>query len=124
MMLLLAALLLIPLDGPIHVPLARIGLRMMAKDANEVREMERLAWEESRWRPMAVSPRGACGLWQVIPRWWGGTCRDYQARPVWSAYQAIRIKREMERRCGATWKVCYRYGPSHPVAERARRRGR
>ncbi|MCA1653748.1 MAG: lytic transglycosylase domain-containing protein [Sphingomicrobium sp.] len=39
--------------------------------------LEALVWKESRWRPNAVSPKGALGLTQLMP----GTARDLLVDP-------------------------------------------
>lgn len=46
--------------------------------------MAAITWRESRWRPWAMNPSGACGLAQFMPGTWSGTpqgkagmsCRD------------------------------------------------
>ena len=40
--------------------------------------LEALVWQESRWRPGAVSPKGAMGLTQLMP----GTARDLGVDPL------------------------------------------
>ena len=114
----------VPLHGEHHRVVARVALRVYARDAQEVQEMERLAQVESGWRPAAVSDRGACGLWQVRPSVWGSTCDVLRTRPIHSVALALHVKRRMEARCGRAWKVCYQYGPSHPRALRAVKGGK
>jgi len=109
----------VPLHGDEHRAVARAALRVYARDAREVQEMERLAQVESGWRPAAVSDKGACGLWQVRPSVWGTTCEALRTRPLHSVALALTVKRRMEARCGRAWKVCYQYGPSHPRALRS-----
>lgn len=124
--LLMLALLLAPhnqveaVERALHVSIARTIISLEAPDLAQT--LDRLAWEESRWNPDAVSSRGACGLWQIIPRYWGGTCERYRTDPVFSARQAIRIVRTYQRRCGACWLTCYRYGANHPKSRRCKSR--
>jgi len=114
----------LPLEGDAHRAVAQAALYLYARDTHEVRAMERLAWMESRWNPAAISPSGACGLWQVRPSVWDTTCDALRTRPLHSVALALHVKRRMEARCGRAWKVCYQYGPSHPRAIAARRRSR
>ena len=114
----------VPLHGDHHRAVAQAALYVYARDTNEVHAMKRLAWLESRWNPAAISPAGACGLWQVRPSVWGSTCDVLRTRPIHSVALALHVKRRMEARCGRAWKVCYQYGPSHPRALRAVKGGK
>lgn len=55
---------------------------VLAADAREldVTLLAGLAWEESRYSPRAVSPRGAVGIMQVMRKFWAphGLCRNHR----------------------------------------------
>lgn len=64
--------------------------------------MAAITWRESRWRPWAMNPSGACGLAQFMPKTWAGTpqgkaglsCRDPLAAAMAMAWEV---------RFGAGW---------------------
>jgi len=102
-----------PVPGALHPLVAQVALGVVARDRREAREMARLAWLESRWRPEAVSRAGACGLWQVIPRLHGTTCKALQTRPLHSLGHALRIARWCREHRPGCWQRCYQRGPWH-----------
>jgi soluble lytic murein transglycosylase-like protein len=40
-----------------------------------------IIYTESRWKPTLKSPRGACGLAQVVPKYYGTTCNEMILHP-------------------------------------------
>lgn len=108
------------LGGPLleeyHTIGAYVTLAVTA-EKREMRDLLHLAWAESRWRHMAKSSKGACGLWQIRPSVWGGKCWEYQIKPLKSALTARMIVRKMKRLCGPCWRTCYQYGPYHRVSQ-------
>lgn len=104
----------------LHRAIAATTIVFFATDLDEIRDLMHLAWVESRWKPNAISRKGACGLWQQIPRYARPptTCKNLIKRPVHAALTAIDTTRTMRRLCGPAWKVCYQYGPSHRVARK------
>jgi hypothetical protein len=109
-----------PLTDTLHVHVARAVLALHP-DRAMAATLRDLIERESSWRPWVVSRRGACGLAQIRPAVWGGTCRDYATRPLLTLATAERIVRQYQRTHGKRWLLAYQYGPNHPVT-RARRR--
>lgn len=71
----------------------------------------RVAWQESRYDPDAVSPAGAVGIMQIVPRWHPGVD---PWDPVASIDYGARYLREMFDRFGA-WRLAlaaYNAGPA------------
>ncbi len=66
--------------GPAPVPQQYSAALTQAATANDVSPalLSALIWQESRWNPMALSPRGAMGLAQLMP----GTARDLGVNPA------------------------------------------
>lgn len=69
---------------------------------------------------IAVSKKQASGLWQIRPKFWGHSCLIYMLSPWHSTSKALAIVEQMKEKCGACWKVCYRYGPYHIKSKRCR----
>jgi hypothetical protein len=113
-------------DPTAHRIIAAVTVAVVSRDADEARDLYRLAHVESRWRNRARSPKGCCGLWQQQPRYRNTTCRALQTRPVHAALLAVRTWRAMGRLCGHDGQLrCYQRGPNHPTNARYRtdRRG-
>lgn len=70
-----------PLPAPLIAPAATSGAALLHRAAAQAglhpALLEALVWQESRWRPDAVSPKGAIGLTQLMP----GTARDLGVDP-------------------------------------------
>jgi len=66
--------------GPPPVPPQFAGALTQAASAANVSPtlLAALVWQESRWNPQAVSPKGAMGLAQLMP----GTARDLGVNPA------------------------------------------
>lgn len=92
-------------------PLAEIAMWFFFTP-KEKKEIYRLAWIESRMKWDAESHVEACGPFQIMPKWHGGTCERYKLDPFYSVYKVAKIYRKFKKRCGALWEKCYRYGPS------------
>lgn len=65
---------------PAPVPAQYTAALMQAAAVNNVSPalLSALIWQESRWNPAALSPRGAMGLAQLMP----GTARDLGVNPA------------------------------------------
>lgn len=98
-------------------------LRATGASHGEIEDLDRLAWRESRWRPKAVSKKGACGPWQQRPQFARPptTCERLRRDPIHAARVALASYRQHKRICGKHWLVCYQYGPYHPKARKLRR---
>lgn len=77
-----------------------------------------LAWEESRFDASAVSPAGACGATQVLPRFAPGvTCDDLKDVRVAYHIAALQISAWRER-CPAAPLECFNAGNNPGPAAR------
>lgn len=104
-----------------HQVAAWATIILASRNQVEARTLLRLAHIESRWTPSARSSQGACGIWQVIPRYHKTTCHDLQSRPVHSALTALRTWRRMVNVCGPKGAMtCYQHGPYSTAGRRAR----
>ena len=87
--------------APIVVPAQFTAALKQAAAAANVSPtlLSALVWQESRWNPQAVSPKGAMGLAQLMP----GTARDLgvnPADPVQNLHGGARYLRQMLDRFG------------------------
>lgn len=104
-----------------HRTIAGATIVLASRNAQEARDLFRLAHIESRWTPSARSSHGAAGIWQIIPRYHGTTCHALQTRPVHSALTALRTWRKMVNVCGPKGAMtCYQRGPYSTAGRKAR----
>lgn len=73
--------------------------------------LSRVAWQESRYKPDAVSHAGAIGLMQIVPRWHPDV---NPTDPYDSINYAARYLRQLHDRFGSWNKAlaAYNYGPT------------
>jgi hypothetical protein len=102
-----------PTPPQLHRPLAKFAMRSMSKNESEYKEMVQLAFDESNFNPLAISDKGACGLWQEIPKYFNTDCETLQKYHWKSAINALKTKRYCEKIFGNNWKKCYQRGPNH-----------
>jgi hypothetical protein len=103
-----------PTPPELHYSLAKFAMWSMSKNKNEYKEMMQLAFNESNFNPLAISSKGACGLWQEIPKYFNTDCETLQKYHWESAINALKTKRYCEKLFGKNWKKCYQRGPNHP----------
>ena len=107
-------------DPQLHRVVASATVAIIAP--RESAALGRLMRSESRGFPSARSKKGACGLFQQVPRWVpGSTCRHFQTLPIYAAIVVVQKSRAMRRLCGDRWVQCYKRGPWHRLEVAARR---
>lgn len=100
---------------PLHVPAQYAGMVQTAAAAANISPalLAALVWQESRWNPNAVSPKGAIGLAQLMP----GTARDLGVdprNPMANLLGGARYLRQMLNRFGGNLEnalAAYNAGP-------------
>lgn len=82
-----------------------------AQSPEEIRDVLRLLYDESRYTPSAVSSAGAVGICQIKPDAWPDVDMALLVEdPDYAAVQCLRIYRIYRSKCGSKWYRCYRMG--------------
>ena len=82
-----------------------------AQSPEEIRDVLRLLYDESRYTPSAVSSAGAVGICQIKPDAWPDVDMALLVEdPDYAAVQCLRIYRIYRSKCGGKWYRCYRMG--------------
>jgi len=82
-----------------------------AQSPEEIHDVLRLLYDESRYTPSAVSSAGATGICQIKPDAWPDVDMALLVEdPDYAAVQCLRIYRIYRSKCGEKWYRCYRKG--------------